>query len=292
VRPVVSDGSRLAVLIATIGGTFGLAALPVSAGATTFRPGPHHRSKIVRWPRSVDDRFTYQGKVDYTHIDSYQEPSGCSDATTGDPVYTNDQTFFQAEIKWKATFTIRGIPLNHAGKPQISKGIVTVTGSTWKYRGTVLDGSNSNCPPATTKWTCGGKVSAPRHSAVAVVTDVKDKQDHTKAANLELSPFEGAAFTPPQCRADNATPESVSDGGLYIAKGGDSFPLLTITSFGGDMLEHDLLHSGSIKIVPTDDLVAQNCTVADDPGFRNDSCTQAFSQSARLAAKVLKVHIH
>jgi hypothetical protein len=277
--------------LATVALTAAVAVSPSAAGATTFRPNRHHHPKVVRVPRSVDDRITYRGAVDYTHTDSYQEPTGCVDAD-GNPVDGADQTYFHGVIKWVSTFVLQGIPLQHAGKVKIIKGRVSVTGSTWQYRGSGLNNASSDCPASTTKWSCQGAVTAPARSALAIVSDVKNKQDQTKAVNFELSPFEGAQFNPPQCRADDGEQMSVSDGAAYLAPTGDSFPLLTLASFRGDMSARDLTHSGSIPITPTEDHIAQNCSVAPTEGETGDACTQAFEQSARLTAKVLKIHIH
>ena len=80
------------------------------------------------------------------------------------------------------------------------------------------------------------------------------------------------------------------DGSAYLAPSGDSFPLLTLTGFSGDMSARDLTHSGSIPVTPTEDRIAQTCSVAPTLGETGDACTQAFEQSARLTAKVLKIH--
>ena len=72
---------------------------PSGAGATTFRAHRQHHSKVIRVARSVDDRITYRGAIDYTHTDSYQEPTGCVDAD-GNPVDADAQTYFHGVIKW------------------------------------------------------------------------------------------------------------------------------------------------------------------------------------------------
>jgi hypothetical protein len=282
---VTMDRFRLATLALTAA----VAVSPSAASATAFRANRHDHPKVVRVARSVDDRFTYRGAIDYTHTDSYQEPSGCVD-TDGNPINTDAQTYFHGVIKWVSTFVVRGIPLRHVGKVKISKGQVSVTGSTWQYRGSELDNASSDCPASTTKWSCQGAVTAPARSALAIVSDVRNKQDQTKAVNFELSPFEGAQFNPPQCRADDGEQMSVSDGAAYVAPIGDSFPLLTLASFSRDMPARDLTHSGSIPITPTEDRIAQYCSVGPMPGETGDACTQAFEQSARLTAKVLKIH--
>jgi hypothetical protein len=279
------DRFRLAIVALTAA----VALSPSAASATTFRADRQHHPKVVRVARSVDDRITYRGMVDYTHTDSYQEPSGCVDAD-GNPVDTDAQTYFHGVIEWISTFVVRGISLQHAGKVKIVKGRVSVTGSNWQYRGSGLDNASSDCPASTTKWSCQGAVAAPARSALAIVSDVKNKQDQTKAVNFELSPFEGAQFTPPQCRADDGELMSVVDGAAYLAPTADSFPLLTLAAFSGDMSARELTHSGSIPVTPTQDRIAQSCSVAPTPGVTGDACTQAFEQSARLTAKVLKIH--
>ena len=131
--------------LATVALTAAVAVSPSAASATTFRANRHHHPKVVRVPRSVDDRITYRGAVDYTHTDSYQEPTGCVDAD-GNPVDGADQTYFHGVIKWVSTFVVQGIPLQHAGKVKIIKGRVSVTGSTWQYRGSGLNNASSDCP--------------------------------------------------------------------------------------------------------------------------------------------------
>jgi hypothetical protein len=281
------DRFRLAIVALTAA----VAVSPSAASATTFRAHRQHHPKVIRVARSVDDRITYRGAIDYTHTDSYQEPDGCVDAD-GNPVDADAQTYFHSVVKWVSTFVVRGIPLQHAGKVKIVKGRVSVTGSTWQYRGSGIDNTSSDCPVSTTKWSCQGAVTAPASSALAIVSDVKNKEDQTKAVNFELSPFEGAQFNPPQCRADDGEQMSVLDGSAYLAPTGDSFPLLTLTSFSGGMSARELTHSGSIPVTPTEDRIAQACSVADTPGETGDACTQAFEQGARLTAKVLKIHKH
>jgi hypothetical protein len=277
--------------LALVGLTVAVAVSPSAAGATTFRASRAHHPKVIRVARSVDDRFTYRGAVDYTHTDSYLASTGCVGAD-GYPVDADAQTYFHGVIKWVSTFVVRGIPLQHVGKVKVIKGRVSVTGSTWQYRGSGLDNSSSDCPTPTTKWSCQGAVTAPAGSALAIVSDVKNKQDQTKAVNFEIAPFEGGQFNPPQCRADDGEQMSVLDGAAYVAPIGDSFPLLTLASFSRDMPARDLIHSGSIPITPTEDRIAQYCSVGPEPGQNADACTQAFEQSARLTAKVLKIHKH